>query len=486
MTTYYVDTSQTFNGDGTTSGAAGSDGAVGASNSLWTIRTGSHPYITLAAGDSVYVRTWDGAANCFESGITSTNASSAGVGTAELPVNYYFDDGTVWVGDSGQFILSTDGSEYIIQFDAYANVFAGDHTDRRFKLNFTHTATSGTQPIFRFSIGENHGCHFESVGGLTLSTVTYTNGSHVIAKDLFWKAGDSWYSITYYPFMKGTYHQSLLLINPVFDVSLCTVNSQLMSLNRSGQGESARVIGGEIIGGYEGLELLYNGPGGQVQYDILIEGFDYGSVVKPLDFDTTNTFPLLSQSNSLQLVSCGKTYNYSAQIGGIMLNYTPEDLYPTKTAVLPDIAETLWSIRAFLKGCYPAEPTTLPKIEKFYSQPAAGSKTFSIELLAQSTPAAPDFNKRDIYLIVQYIDDVSGALRIVSSKDTSGGALTASSGWSATSYGAFGFTAKKVEVAMLAGDTIKQNTPIKAWLVCGVARIGDNDSFIYNPDLDIV
>ncbi len=479
---YFVDTSQTYDGDGTLSTGAASDGAAGAANSLWAIRTGSHSYVTLAAGDTVYVRTYDGSANCGET-ITSTNADSVGAGTIGNPTTYIFDDGTKWAGDSGQFVLSTNGSEFNISFGYYTNVYAGDASDRRFKLNFTHTAISGTHPKFFFAHGISEGCHFESTGGVMLTTIAVTTaGCHITVKDLYWKAGNSWYSTSYFPFMKGTYGMSLLLINPVFDVSLCTSNAALMCLSRSGQSESCRVVGGSVENGYEGLELLYLTPTNVNQHNILIEGFNYGALVVPFDFDTVSTFSLANMGNSTQLISCGQTYNYAANIGGCLLNYTPGDLYPTKTATLPDAAGTLWSIRVYVKGSLQDKQVTLPKIEKFYSQPAAGNKTFTVEVAIQTTLSADTSN---LSLLVQYVDDTTGELRMVNGRDNVGVALTSSSGWSATSYGSDAFTAYKVSVEMLAGDTIKQYTPIKAFLVCGIERVNDNDSFFYNPDLDI-
>src|SRR5574337_1363107 len=93
----------TYNGDGTTSSEAASNGAAGAWNQA-SIRTGTAPtYGSLAAGDTVNIRSKTGAgadANISNTlgGAITLGAASA---TATAPITWILDDGTIWAGKNG-------------------------------------------------------------------------------------------------------------------------------------------------------------------------------------------------------------------------------------------------------------------------------------------------------------------------------------------------------------------------------------------------
>src|SRR5574337_453731 len=93
----------TYNGDGTTSSEAASNGAAGAWNQA-SILTGTAPtYGSLSAGDTVLIRSKTGAGADLD--ISNTLAGSitlgSSAGTAANPVTWILDDGTVWSGKNG-------------------------------------------------------------------------------------------------------------------------------------------------------------------------------------------------------------------------------------------------------------------------------------------------------------------------------------------------------------------------------------------------
>ncbi len=110
MANKYIDTSATYNGDGTASNQAASAGAPGAWNSFQNVLIGTPGYGSVAAGDVIYVRTKNGANNLSETSTSTAIITSTTIGTESSPVIFVFDAGSVWVGDSGTFTWSTGAS----------------------------------------------------------------------------------------------------------------------------------------------------------------------------------------------------------------------------------------------------------------------------------------------------------------------------------------------------------------------------------------
>src|SRR5574337_2055399 len=110
MATKYLIFGAAFNGDGTTSSEAASNGAAGAWNQS-SILTGTAPtYGALAAGDTVNIRSKTGAgadadiSNTLGASITLGSASA----TATAPITWILDDGTIWAGKNGTLTYTTN------------------------------------------------------------------------------------------------------------------------------------------------------------------------------------------------------------------------------------------------------------------------------------------------------------------------------------------------------------------------------------------
>src|SRR5574337_1781350 len=124
MATKYLIFGAAFNGDGTTSSEAASNGAAGAWNQS-SILTGTAPtYGALAAGDTVNIRSKTGAgadadiSNTLGASITLGSASA----TATAPITWILDDGTIWAGKNGTLTYTSSSTSYTITLRAN-NIF---------------------------------------------------------------------------------------------------------------------------------------------------------------------------------------------------------------------------------------------------------------------------------------------------------------------------------------------------------------------------
>ena len=112
MANKYVIHGATFNGDGTTSSAAGSEGAAGAWNDISEVMTSTTPggFGTVAKGDVIYAATNDGTSDL--SHTISSNISTTTFDDPDDTVTLIFDDGTN-VGSAGTFTFNRTGSANI-------------------------------------------------------------------------------------------------------------------------------------------------------------------------------------------------------------------------------------------------------------------------------------------------------------------------------------------------------------------------------------
>ena len=480
MATIYVDTSAIFNGNGTASTQAASAGAAGASNSLLTLLGATHPYITVGAGDNIYIRTHTGTVDCEET--MAASITSGNIQDKDNPVLMYFDDGTVW-GNSGQFKLKISAAgEYNLDLGGWiANIYAGDANDRRLSIISQNTATNGTQPYFEFPGGFSSGIDISSIGGFRLATTgTPTLGNHTIIKDLRFALINGWYSTSNYPFVLNAFTTSCTFINPIFDLTgvVTLIDSSLIHC-AGGQGNYLQIFGGKVIGGHATLSILKVEITPTRYVLARIEGFDLGSSgVTILPLGTIDDYSVLSQNANVAAIGCGNPYNCEMMTGPAFVQFKNIGTYPTLNATLPDGNNTPWSYKVYPKGTRENAVAQLPQVEKLFTATSA-AKTFTMEVLIQDTLIA---NTRNLYLVAQYVDNATGDVVVLSTFNEDGSALTPSTaGWTNTTYGDNVY--KKYKLSVVTPSTIKQGTVIRAILFCGIKRVNANDIFFYDPDL---
>lgn len=454
-----------FNGDGTSSAAATSNGGVGAWNTI-AILTGTTPaYGSLGAGDTVYIRskTAGGADLAITSASGTINFGSAAA-TDSAWVTWILDNGVTWPGVSGALAMTLTGTAAAAAFRQYnhfkcltddawslANTTTNPNTSggiacagllENLLLDISAKATTNTYYI-RLQTGITRNVHFKlgvlGNGYLAVETTHVEMDSPRIELTS----------------ASGTY--------PVFDTA-------------SNSPRRVRVFGGEI----------------------------YGSAVTSghylLDFNVVNS------SNTLNLEMVGtkfpsimQAYPWGATraVGGYVKVFMPDGVagsliaehwgdadsrddgfYPTLNAVLPDSAATPWSWKVRQSGM-PFDYRAMIDLDlgKLYTGPA-GTKTLTLEFLASVdlTPSADN-----CWIDVLYVDDSTGAHRFHTTRGTAGAVQTSTAAWTTTTYGPKAFNKRKI--TFTTPTAVRQDTTVAVRFRSSLVALSANDVLFICPDV---
>ncbi len=451
----------TFNGDGTTSAEATSNGGVGAWNhgtattsggGAWTAIPnfeGATPaYGTLPAGTTVFVRTKDAAGSDIT--VTKTTATTlgagAGVGTELAPITWVFDAGVVWSGVSGVVTYNmTSTAAWTVQ--AYNNLMA---------TNYNLTIKNSNTEIGHRTWCTLNACSTQSVKFDCSATMTST-GPHIseaggVHTDLWLTHG----SVTYAIFDHSSTGVDTVFINLKIEVlgTLYFAASATSIFGSQGHTGGTTVLGGIISGGaLSGVSLLMaTSPNGSFSS----YGFSYPSTMI-VSNATLYTSKLKAVFNGADGVLGNVVYDYWCEYSSRF-----DGFYPTLNALLETSSgATKWVYRLHTYRTTPQNPAQIA-LSKMWTQ-AASVKTVTVEILWPTSMNSGAGNAPDVgnvWITVSFTDDSTGAQVIQTTRAFTGANLAASTnpGWSATTYGASSFSRYKLEVTTT--SSIKQDTPV--------------------------
>lgn len=112
MANKYIRHGETYNGDGTSSAAATSDGGSGAWNNINVLEGTAPAYGGLASGDVVYIRSKDAAGADITRTLTAATILGSASATAAGWITWVFDQGDVWSGVAGSLTYQFGGASY--------------------------------------------------------------------------------------------------------------------------------------------------------------------------------------------------------------------------------------------------------------------------------------------------------------------------------------------------------------------------------------
>lgn len=476
MADYYVDTSQTFNGDGTASTSAASDGAVGAANSFIEVMTGTHATIgTLAAGSNVYIRTHDGTSNCEEPmTVSKTIVTNA---TAALPVTFIFDDGTKWAGDSGQFRLYTTAA-IKLTLDAYVIIDAGDSDDRRFKFEISHTASTVTVNSGVVAGTDSHlnGVELDGSGAAGMIYIATQDG--FIMRDILFKPSVTNPTHNDSGFILGAHGDNYECYNLVVDYgTFAGTEDSWVYRDNSTRGAYAKFVGGKILNGNNRAYFIYDmnyfsERGGAIE----VVGFDFGS----------SGFSLMKTRKTNKI---GVRISYVAPAGAFGFDYIHNDIavdfidngsFPYVTGSnLPDSGGTGWSYRGYISRSSDdlCVVDDFPMQELAYGDTSA-QKTATMELLVHDNESP---TKDRVWMEVLYVDNVSGDTKYLTTKATAVALDSSTANWSSTSFGAETFT--KYKLSIQTPTAIKQNSTMFVMLKSNFTPLNISNPLFYSPSV---
>lgn len=475
MANKYIIHGATFNGDGTTSAAAASDGAAGAWNTITYFEGTTPAYGTLAAGDTVFIRGKDAS----EADITRTQSASVNLGAAAAtetaPIVWVFDNGTTWAGVTGGVLTYTKSSSAnnTIQL-ANNHIIALDQD----AIRIIHSSASVTSGHYLAYL-RSYSCNLL----LDASAVTSTNLYYIATGDTGATIGNvvaenlhvRWGRMGYDIFPGGQYNGcAMTLINPDIELTNATIGTPAV-FSTPGTGSDVLVLGGRVSGiGATTGQILYRGSSVAAVT---------GDFFRAVGFDVPRAMTISGQMNSgwrskmsIELIGCdGGIGGHLERFWGFATSRTDNNP-PHLAAFMPDSASTPWSWRVYPYGASSIAQVLLP-VTKFYTG-AADTKTITQELLVATTMT---LSKTGTWISVEYTDDTTGLPKHVSSRVYTGAELdTSTADWSATVWGMIAFNKRKLSVTT--PTSIKPNTLITMAFFSIVRAADANDILFVDPD----
>lgn len=476
MANKYLIHGATYCGDGTTSAEAASAGAAGAWNNINVFEGTAPAYGSLAAGDTVYIRSKDSSG----SNITRTLSANINLGssaaTLTSPITWIIDGGSIWSGvnDVITYTASTSWSSTQRDYNPIvaevqdALVFENTSTN---PLNWDHFLCKAYAKNLKFSAPNKTGFYSLRIkvyqGGLLDSPhISYIRVGTVTNEGLIYPQAGA----------------DVVIVNP--DIEL-TGNYQdaggvFCYLAASSGAPQITVIGGSVSGlGTGSGSVLVSLEGSSANYPLNFVGigFQVPRTMSPFAARGGDTYRTTAK---VTLTACevdGIGGHYDAGWG--WATSRTDNNPPTLSAEIPDSVGTLFSLRCYPKAASEAEPMLLTSAKVFTD--TAATKTITQELLIANTITA---TQRDVWMDVSYIDDTTGLPKHISTRVMSGGSLTSSSaGWSATTWGMIGFN--KVKLEATTPTSIKKDTTIVVSFFVSKPSATDQDIYFFDPDFSL-
>lgn len=463
MANKYIREGAAFNGDGTTSAVAASNGAPGAWNTLAYFEGGTPAYGSIVAGDVVYIRSKSAAGFDITRSIsTTTNLGSAAATTSDH-VRWVLDGGAVWSGISGSLTYSSVQSQSVLR--SYNAV----DSDVRGALAFVHTSSNSASPLFTLGV-DSEARHVmldmsaQTANGAYLSTASSTR-CRLVSPTIKSRSRQSGFGV-----VRTTDYSVLTVVDPDIELLSVSTNPVFAPGNLGGKID---VVGGSIwgAGATTGvpLALITQATGG-----VTLLGTD---VPKTMSL----VVPSAAAGNNgiLEIVAVdgGVGSAYADWRWGEM-DSRSDGYYPTLNSFLPTSTPAPWSWRLWPNKTARGVPFKVPAMKLYTADDAAKTLTCNF-LIADSFIGA---SKHSIWLEVQYTDATTGQRKHLDSRARDDEAIDVSTAdWSATTYGPVNLLRR--QIAVTTPTAIRKDTVVVATLRGFIRAESANDLMFICPDV---
>lgn len=466
MANKYIIHGATFNGDGTSSAEATSNGGVGAWNTITYFEGTAPAYGTLAAGDVVYIRSKDAGG----SNITRTLSANMNLGSASATygsrITWVIDGGLVWSGVDGG-VKYTSASSFAVTLRNFNNLIS----EKQSKFVVENTLVNANQTtMLTVSNSYVKNIELDWVLGTALNGnrgISQNSSSASTFENLVVKAGRVYQGLILF----GSGNAAIHLINPDIDL---TVASPMVVVGTLSSPAKVTITGGRLYGAgaTTGTVITAALPAACSQLECY--GFVYPNTV-----NLVQTIPSFSSFNGV-----GAIYVYGADgVAGAasanqwgILDTRQDDNYPTLSAFLPTSDNKPWSYKI-----YPSEARNGFCATVLMSKIHTGDDAalnLNLEFLVSNSFAG--LNASNIWVTGSYINS-SGVPEYFTTHDLSAAALTTSTaGWSATTYGAI--TLLKRKIAITTPSAVKKDTMVILRFQCEARSASSSDILFVNPD----
>jgi hypothetical protein len=458
MPNKYIRVGATFNGDGTSSALAASNGGVGAWNTLAYFEGTAPAYGSLAAGDVVYIRSKNEAGDDITVTHTATVTLGSAVATVSGYIQWIIDNGEIWPGIDGTITYTNNIANNVAcnlsnQYNEYICRTRGSL--RIVRVGSVNTAYN----LGTYSGGLVDGMMWDWSGltGSGRTNLTAPTSGYGVMRNIMVKAGYRFDPV----FRMNVTNHRLILINP--DIELFdTSNSVFGAVNT---GTQIEVIGGKVHGsGAPGCQLISG------DYPVNITGLKFPKTM--LISRNPRGSRILGQDTSVGAVM--------SDAWGVADTLPVTGNYPFLDARLPDSTSSGWSWKVYPSLVSRQVPMRFQVSSKFYQQ-APAVKTLTLEALIERDDFKADCNTQNLWAEFHYFD-TDGNPVVVSTRDDVGVSLEASTAnWSADYYGAVQFD--KIKFSATTPSAIAQDTMVTTVLWGGVQAGSTAEYLLVCPDV---
>ncbi len=478
----------TFNGDGTSSAEASSNGGVGAWNDINVFEGTAPAYGSIAAGDVVYIRSKDAGGADITRILGANVTVGSAAATVAAPVAWILDDGAVWPGVNGVLTYRTTATS-----TRAVIVRANNHLVAKTRGNFVVETLLASPGDGTYLVGTNEGSR---VTGVKTVSTAVTNANPRLAhyrlssgfsyvEDPILKVGlmsngvDGLGSV----FSANIVRCDAVIVNPDIELTSSTLFNQAVFDLAGGTSypRTIEVRGGRVygVGAQSGQRLITIGAGaGSAMFRLTAHGLQFP---RSMDVVPNGYLGQVNCQAIIELIGCD-----DGGIGGHLeagwgwATSRTDNNPPYLSATLPDTLSTPWAWRVWPRNASLALPVRLPCIK--YWTGSEVPLTITQELLVGATLSA---NKINTWFTVEYTDAATGLPRSVSSVDYAGGDLDSSSApWSATTWGLVSLNKRRIQVTT--PTAVKQNTPLVVTFFSGMTAVNAEDIFFLDPDFSAV
>lgn len=464
MSNKYIVHGATYDGDGTTSAEATSNGGVGAWSNLINIMTAAPTYGSLAAGDVVNICSYRG--GNINIAMTASKTMIT-VATQTAPIWWIVDDGTIWA--TGGILTLTWSANYSFNMNDYHNLIG---KNQNWVFHSTYTARHSW--IYTES---------QFLVGLKISRVVSLTYGYVRQRAC---AGMTfWYNCNFEMYGQESTRANLYnydyntvkYLGCKFDLSGITSSTLVMHDTSCYHGASVYFIGCSITGGKDTHYVWCNAVMSYSE-QVYMQHTNYSPL---LGYDNNYASSLTIGYDGVCIITDipGLKFGYLRSMKSGHSQWVNGENYPTLAGQLPDL--TYWGIKANLVNSDSYKPQELISFSKQQNVTASVRKITG-EVLIDDLFDTPKNNKW--WMEVCWVD-TSGNSHIQTTQVFYDEAtLTVSNaGWSAQVYGKKNFTKYKFEVITTAA--VKQYTDVTMKLWTEYHATG-TDTFVFvDPDFEM-
>jgi hypothetical protein len=462
MANKYLIHGAAFNGDGTSSAEATSDGGTGAWNNINIFQGTAPTYGTLAAGDVVFIRSKSAAG----ADISVTTAVAMSIGSAAAtetaPITWVIDPGVVWPGVSGT--VRYDGTARIaITIRDWNNIKAKDYN-----MVFGNTLTTVTD-VGALTLGtgwtEDVECDLSLCSSLTGPFVAYKTSTHF---NLYVISNGRYQGL----FKPAAIKNTLTLHEPQIELRNASELDAIFNAATGYSTDPVTIYGGRIfgVGSVSGAPLV-NCSGTNVG------SFRSFGLAYPREMPLSTVAMMTGDKASAYADGADGQFGSEYFGSNYAFSSRSDNNPPTLNATLETSDSAPWSYRVYPHTTSQSYPAQI-NVSKTWTQ-ADAARTITQEILWPVTMAAP--TKDVVYLVIQYIDATTGLPKTVSTRDMAGGTLsTSTAAWSATTWGVV--TLDKYKLSAVTPTSIKQDTAVIVSLFVAPRSATVNDVLFVDPD----